>query len=444
VAPSVAPWHNAGRTATRMGEDAAPREAERDVLDDQQHTELAIGGRYRIDQEIAAGALCRVHRGTDAVLRRPVAIKVVPPAAVPTYRRALQMTAQLTHPAIVATFDAVERDGDLFVVQEYVQARPFETYLRNGLPVERAADLAGQLARALAYSHAHGVVHGDLTPAALLVDRRAAVRINNFCLPPDQAYFSDAAATLEPGLAGIQPQSDDPSAGEVNDVRAVGLILWRALTAEQREATGPGLRAVRDFRDDVPEAARALVRRCLGTIDEGAIRDAEALALALDALGRELARSRPALPEETPPALRVAREMVAREAGWSLDDTLGMSASSWAPERSRRTPPGVVDLNDATVPTVHPGPGVPAREPRVTAGPARLALPARPEGRGDMAAARTPARTAPPVWAAPDEVRRRPPAAKQRQGSISLPMVIAIGVVLFLVFFVVGFATALR
>ena len=92
--------------------------------------------------------------------------------------------ASVTHSAVIAVFDAVEHDGRLFVVQEHVQAREFSTYLRAGLPIERATDLAAQIARALAYAHAHGVVHGDLTPAAVLVDRRAVLRLNNFGLPP--------------------------------------------------------------------------------------------------------------------------------------------------------------------------------------------------------------------------------------------------------------------
>lgn len=413
------------------------------MADDQHQNGQEIAGRYRIDELIATGALCQVHRGTDTVLRRPIVIKVVPHASAPTYRRALQLTAQLTHPSIVATFDAVERDGDLFLMQEYVQARPFEAYLRNGLPVERAADLAGQLARALAYSHAHGVAHGDLTPAALLVDRRAALRVNNFCLPPDQTYFSAAAAALEPGLVGVEPQSDDLAVTIRNDVRALGLILWRALTNEERETEGSGVRTLRSFRGDVPESARAVVRRCLSNHAEGAIADAETLVLALEALGRDLARNRPALSEATPPALRVAREMIAREAAWSLGDTPGAAVAAWTPERSRPTQPSVVDHGAATVPAIQRPSGVPLRETRVTAGPARLSLPSRPLSRADIDAAhRAPARTAPPVWAAPGIERNNAAAAKGDQRGISIAVVIAIGVVLFLLFFVVGIVTA--
>src|SRR5262249_34694738 len=158
--------------------------------------------RYRIEELLANGALCPVYRGQDTVLRRSIAIKVVPPEHVHAYREALSQTAALTHPAIVATYDALEEGGQLFLIQERAFARPFQTYLRNGLPVERTLDLAVQVARALAYAHAHDIVHGDLTPTALLVDRRAVVSVNNYCLPPDGAYFDEFSRALEHQTAG--------------------------------------------------------------------------------------------------------------------------------------------------------------------------------------------------------------------------------------------------
>ncbi|MGZ3675933.1 MAG: protein kinase domain-containing protein [Ktedonobacterales bacterium] len=106
---------------------------------------------------VAQGSLCAVYRGQDTVLHRPIAIKAIEPGMVATYRAALQATSTLSHPAIVATYDAIEHDGWLFLIQEYLQARPLTGYLRAGVPSERAVDLGGQLARVLAYAHAHDV-----------------------------------------------------------------------------------------------------------------------------------------------------------------------------------------------------------------------------------------------------------------------------------------------
>src|SRR5579871_6477773 len=106
---------------------------------------FTLAGRYRLEEPLAQGALSRVFRGQDAVLRRGVVVKVVPHEHVIAFQAALHATAALTHPAVIAVFDAVEHDDCLYVVQEYVQARPFSLYLQGGLPVERATDLASQM-----------------------------------------------------------------------------------------------------------------------------------------------------------------------------------------------------------------------------------------------------------------------------------------------------------
>src|SRR5260370_26719411 len=141
------------------------------------HLGLALAGRYRLTEEVARGALSVVYRGQDDVLRRPIAVKAVPPKHAQAFRAALHATAALTHPAVVAVFDVLEHDGSLFVIQEYVQARPFATYLQAGLPVERATRLAGPIAPAIPYSHPHHGLPRGLTPAPVLVDPPAAGRL---------------------------------------------------------------------------------------------------------------------------------------------------------------------------------------------------------------------------------------------------------------------------
>src|SRR5579859_3471363 len=112
---------------------------------------LQLAERYQLDEMVAQGNLCAVYRGQDTVLHRPIAIKAIKPELVTTYRAALQTTSSLSHPAIVETYDAIDYDGWLFLVQEYLHARSLTGYLRAGVPSERAVDLGGQIARVLAY-----------------------------------------------------------------------------------------------------------------------------------------------------------------------------------------------------------------------------------------------------------------------------------------------------
>lgn len=417
------------------------------------HTGLELYNRYRIGPQEAQGALCAVFRSDDTVLRRPIAVKAVPPALAEAYRDALRACAALSHPAIVATYDAVNLDGWLYLAQEFVAARPLTSYLDAGLPAARAVDLAAQIARVLAYAHAHGVTHGDLTPAAVLVDRRAVVRINNFGLPPDAAYLATAGAGLElSGAADVTeiPAADTgdtggtPMTGAAEDVRALGLILWQALSVPAREASEAPTEegesgapdAGRAFRTDVSESLRAFVCRCAVPSHSERIVDAETALARLDEIADELAQARAALSEQTPATVRAARAAVARGAPWSSEVTqsqprpwnggseaFGSHAPHSAPTiASSRYPPSAPLSVDAAprlrLPARATGaPGAPGAPPspglrqRVTAGPA--------------------APSDPPTWPS----RQRPPT----QASINLRTLLLVSLALFVLFFIIGF-----
>ncbi|MGH2486678.1 MAG: protein kinase domain-containing protein, partial [Ktedonobacterales bacterium] len=302
------------------------------------HSGTRLLNRYHIDEPLAQGTLCAVYRGRDTVLHRSVVVKVIPPELVGVYRAALHLTAAFTHPVVIATYDAVEQRDALYLVQEHVQARPLAAYARDGIPSERAVDLAAQIARALAYAHAHDIVHGDLTPAAILIDRQATVRINNFGLPPDTLYFAkqtqsvrdaynaadseiiDLDAPARPAGRNSAPRAL-PSASD--DVCAVGLLLWQVLTEQSRANDAAGQGPARQFRRDVPPMLRDLVWRCALDDHPDALADADALVTELDAVAAALAQVRTAAPALTPPALRVAREVITRESAWSVEETLG-------------------------------------------------------------------------------------------------------------------------
>ncbi len=412
------------------------------------HTGLELYNRYRVGPLEARGALCAVFRGDDTVLRRPIAVKAVPPALVDTYRDALRACAALSHPAIVATYDAVNLDGWLYLAQEFVAARSLTSYLDAGLPVARAVDLAAQIARVLAYAHAHSVTHGDLTPAAVLVDRRAAVRINNFGLPADAAYFATAGAGLK--LDDISDASEMPNADDggtsatgaaEEDVRALGLILWQALSAPahppRTEHEPEDTR--RAFRADVPESLRALVRRCAGRSEDDRIVDAETALAQLDAIADELAQARAPLSEQTPATVRAARAAVARVAPWSSDETQagprlwgdndGPHAHSAPTIASPRYPSAGPLAVDAA-----PRLRLPARATGAPGAPGRPGVPSPSSGLRQRATAGPAAPLDPPTWPS----QRRPPT-QPAQVSINFRMLLVVSVALFVLFFIIGF-----
>lgn len=403
------------------------------MIDQDQLVGRLLHNRYALDAPLATGAAAVVYRGRDTVLNRPVAIKAVPLGDAAPYREALAQTAAFTHPAVVALYDTLEVEGHLLLIQELVDGRALAAYLRAGLPSERALNIGVQIARALDYAHAHGIVHGDLTPSSVMVDRRAVVRINNVGLPPDGAYFTrltraldgDAPTRLVHAADGEQParsDEEDASGGQwqataASDVRAAALLLWQVL-AEPQAGNGE----TRVFRADVPEAVRELIWRAALPSRADAIADAETLALALDEALAAIARQRPAIPELTPPALQAVR------AGgppspppWADDETVA-TGETWGTAAERR--PALVAPHHGSTPTEL---GVP-----------HLRLPSRYAEPGG--AARSADR--PPHWpAGPSAVgsdgRSHTPA--RPGGQANIPLVIAIGIALFVLFFLIGY-----
>jgi hypothetical protein len=294
---------------------------------EQSHSGLLLAERFQLGEAMGHGDISTIYHGQDTILQRPIVVKAIPPEYITAYRQALQVTGELTHPAIVATYDALLQDEQLFLVQEAVSARSLDIYLGSGLPTARSLDLAVQLARALAYAHAHDVIHGDLTPAAILIDRRARVHVNNFALPTHTKYFLAVVDTLPDD--DIERHQDDLLSAlpnKASDVRAVGLLLWQMLSAPSTSAVAGaegGVPSKRVFREDVSEPVRELMWRCLDTQHPRAIKDAESLALALEMEALAVQQGQASLSELTPPALRAAREVIAHKASWSTEDTIG-------------------------------------------------------------------------------------------------------------------------
>lgn len=138
-------------------------------------------GRYLLGAEMASGGMGRVHRGYDPTLGRSVAVKLLTPPATASLRDELLARfrsegvalAKLQHPNIVGLFDCGfdEQSGLPYLVMELVEARSLGSTLASHGPLELEAALrvAVQVAGALSYAHARGVVHRDVKPDNVLV-----------------------------------------------------------------------------------------------------------------------------------------------------------------------------------------------------------------------------------------------------------------------------------
>src|SRR5579885_3042535 len=100
-----------------------------------------IQRRYLLQQFVKQGQACAVYQGFDHVLQRTVAVKVIPPEHIPTYRAAIKATSQFSHPHIVGIYDVLVENESLYLVQEFVEGNDFSSLLQTSLAAHQVAEL---------------------------------------------------------------------------------------------------------------------------------------------------------------------------------------------------------------------------------------------------------------------------------------------------------------
>lgn len=201
---------------------------------------VILGGRYRVEGELGRGGMAKVFRGTDTVLGRPVAIKVLAPrfsddaSFVQRFRREAQAAARLSNPNVVGVFDTGADDGVHYIVMEYVEGRTLAEELAGGriLP-ERAIEIAQAVCDALAAAHAQGVIHRDIKPGNIMLTPSGQVKVADFGI----ARLTTSAETIEQTAAVLGTAaylSPEQAQGRPVDARSdlysLGCVLYEMVT----------------------------------------------------------------------------------------------------------------------------------------------------------------------------------------------------------------------
>src|SRR5438552_2029782 len=171
--------------------------------------------------------MAQVCRGTDTVLGRVAAIKVLAPqyakdqAFVERFRREAQAAARLNHPGVVSVYDTGSDGGIHYIVMEYVDGRTLAEVLdqEGRLQPERAAEVLAQVAEALSFAHRSGIVHRDVKPANIMIGRGGEVKVMDFGIA--RAVASQATLTATATVLGTASYlSPEQAQGEAVDHRS--------------------------------------------------------------------------------------------------------------------------------------------------------------------------------------------------------------------------------
>ncbi|XVX20341.1 serine/threonine-protein kinase [Actinomycetota bacterium] len=262
-----------------------------------------LAGRYRLVSRIATGGMGEVWRGTDEVLGRAVAVKVMRPDTADNegfaqrFRDEARHAAALQHPNIATVYDFGEDGNRAFLVMELLEGRPLSALIQEhgALNPALVASVLAQTGRALDAAHRAGVIHRDVKPANIVVADNGTAKITDFGI----ARAMEAAGHTQTGevIGTAQYLSPEQALGQKatpsSDVYALGVVGYEALTGSRPFArdtlVATALAHVNDTARPlgaaIPEPMRSTVMKALAKDPADRPRTAATFAAGLGAAG---------------------------------------------------------------------------------------------------------------------------------------------------------------
>jgi len=203
-------------------------------------------GKYSIDGVLGKGAMGIVYKGVDPLIGRTVAIKTIrfdvidssfkQDEAIKRFTREAQSAGILSHPNIVTIYDVGKAEGLTYIAMEYIEGRSLEELIvsRKKFSLDEIINIMTQIGDALDYAHSKGIVHRDIKPGNILIDKEGNTHLCDFGIARIEA--SDLTQTGT-SLGTPNYMSPEEIAGKKADNRSdlfsVGVILYELLTNEK-------------------------------------------------------------------------------------------------------------------------------------------------------------------------------------------------------------------
>lgn len=268
-----------------MSSDATP---EKPKLSGEVQADLQQLGKYRIVRRIGAGGMGTVYLAEDTLLKRMIALKVLPreraenPILVRRFQSEARASAMLEHDNIIKVFDADQADGYLYIALEFIDGSDLHEWLkrRETIPVKRSIEIIKQVAAALQHAHEKRLVHRDIKPANIMVTRDGVVKLADMGLARSIDETLDTTITRAGTTVGtVDYMSPEQAANSKNadirsDIYSLGCTWYHMLTGSPPFSGGDltnKLRAhaekslpdPREFNSSVSEAVVAIMHRMM-------------------------------------------------------------------------------------------------------------------------------------------------------------------------------------
>ncbi len=239
-------------------------------------------GPYKIISKIASGGMADVFLATDTNTDTTVAIKVLK-EEVSIKEKLLERFSQegllnLNHTNIVKILDAGIHENTLFIVMEYVEGTDLEQYIKQKgkLSVQTSTIIFTQILQALSYVHSKGIIHRDIKPKNILIDKNGKVFLTDFGIAKSlSSYIKTSTGGYLGAPAYSSPeQMDGADVDSRSDLYSAGVTLYEMLagvtpfvndsipTLIKRKFEG-NYNPVTDYRDDLPDRIISIISKCL-------------------------------------------------------------------------------------------------------------------------------------------------------------------------------------
>ena len=199
-----------------------------------------ISGRYKIIEMIGGGGMANVYLAHDMILDRDVAIKILRmdfsdnENFIRRFHREAQSATSLAHPNIVNIYDVGEEDDIYYIVMEYVEGMTLKQYIQQHSPlsVHKVIEIMEQLASAIAHAHQNNIVHRDIKPQNILIDKYDVVKITDFGIA--MAISATSITHTNTVLGTVHYLSPEQARGGMankkSDIYSLGIVMFELLT----------------------------------------------------------------------------------------------------------------------------------------------------------------------------------------------------------------------
>ncbi|WP_042356289.1 Stk1 family PASTA domain-containing Ser/Thr kinase [Bacillus rubiinfantis] len=199
-----------------------------------------LNGRYKINSIIGGGGMANVYLAHDMILDRDVAVKMLrldfanDEEFIRRFHREAQSATSLTHPNIVNIYDVGEENELYYIVMEYVDGQTLKQYIQQNSPlrVEEAVDIMKQLTSAISHAHHNHIIHRDIKPHNILIDRAGNVKITDFGIAV--ALSATAITQTNSVLGSVHYLSPEQARGGManrkSDIYSLGIVMFELLT----------------------------------------------------------------------------------------------------------------------------------------------------------------------------------------------------------------------